>query len=72
VRLRAQIVIDIDAKDFAEAADHQLRVRRVFEAVQETYGQAQFEFRQRRERARRQLPGGRGVLHYTGRMNEYE
>jgi hypothetical protein len=71
VRLRAQIVIYIDAKDFADAADHQHRVQRVFETVRETYDDAQLEFRQRRERARRQTPRS-GVLHYTGRMNEYE
>lgn len=71
MRLRAQIVIDIDVSDFAEAAEHQNRVHRVFEAVRESYDHAQLEFRQRRERSRRQAPAG-AVLHYTGRMNEYE
>ena len=72
MRLRAEIVIDIDANDFADAAEHQERVHRVFEAVRQTYDHARLEFRQRRERTRRPGSGARGVLHYTGRMSEYE
>jgi hypothetical protein len=71
MRLRAQIVIDIDADDFAEAATHQHRLESIYAAVRGQYEQAQLEFRQRRQRPARGAPVGRGLRHYTGRMSEY-
>jgi retron-type reverse transcriptase len=72
MRLRAQIVIDIDADDFTEAADHQLRLERLFHVIRDEYVQAQWEFRQRRQRSLRNGPAIDGPHHYTGRMAEYE
>jgi hypothetical protein len=72
MRLRAQIVIDIDAGDFSEAAGHQKRLERLFQAVRSEYDQAHLEFRQRRQRTLRTGAPAEGLRHYTGRMAEYE
>jgi hypothetical protein len=72
VRLRAQIVIDIEAADFADAAVHQQTVEGLFGQVRNIYDQAHLDFRQRRIRPQRQTVARNGVLHYTGHMNEYE
>lgn len=72
IRLRAHIVIDVDADDFKDAASHQHRVSLLYEAVRTEYGQASLVFRQRRKSAgrhQRKLERGR---HHTGRMSEYE
>lgn len=71
MRLRAQFTIDIDVGDFAEAAKHQERLEQFYEMLHEEYDQAQWEFRQRRERNSRQ-PVYAGMRHYTGRMGEYD
>ncbi len=72
MRLRAEILIDIDAADFADAAAHQQRIERVFAAVRDSYDQAQLDFRQRRQRPQRLTAASNGVLHYTGAMSEYD
>jgi hypothetical protein len=72
MRLRAQILIDIDAADFADAAVHQKRVEQLFGEVCSRYEQAKLEFRQRRQRPHRQTAARGGALHYTGSMSEYE
>lgn len=72
MRLRAQIVIDIDAGDFSEAASHQQRLERLFEAVRVEYDQAHLDFRQRRQRTLRTRASAEGLRHYTGKMAEYE
>ena len=58
MRLKAQIVIDIEAADFGEAAEHQRRVELAFETVREVYPEAQLDFRQRRRFARPRLQRG--------------
>ena len=50
MRLRAHILIDIDASDFVAAATHQRAVEDVLKQVQDLYPQAQLELRERRER----------------------
>lgn len=72
MRLRAQILIDIEAADFADAAAHQKRVEQVFAEVRGEYDQAKLEFRQRRQRPHRQTAARGGALHYTGSMSDYE
>lgn len=71
MRLRAEITIDIDAEDFIDAAQHQKRVEEIFTKVKTQYEQAQVAFRRRGNRAGGTAPAHR-VLHYTGRMCEYE
>lgn len=74
MRLRAHILIDIDAADFVEAAEHQQRVDDVLQQVRSSYAQAKLEFRRRRDaQIRTWTPDTeRAPLHYTGRMAEYE
>ncbi|MGE0595860.1 MAG: hypothetical protein AB7P07_05825 [Hyphomonadaceae bacterium] len=71
MRLRAQIIIDIDAADFAAAAAHQERVEDIMGSVKRAYPEALLQFRQRRERTRRAADLTR-PQHYTGRMAAYE
>lgn len=72
MRLRAQILIDIEAADFEEAAGHQRRVEEILASARESYAQAQLEFRQRREQPHRKTATSRRALHYTGAMSEYD
>ncbi|MEQ1809863.1 MAG: hypothetical protein ABL889_08055 [Terricaulis sp.] len=72
MRLRAQILIDIEASDFSDAATHQQRVEQLFELVRHTYDQAQLDFRQRRQRTLSRRASNGALVHYTGRMAEYE
>ena len=72
MRLRAQIVIDIDANDFADAATHQHRLEGIYAAIRDrVLTRRSLSFRQRRQRPARQVAVGRGLRHYTGRMSEY-
>ncbi|HYE52369.1 MAG TPA: hypothetical protein VEB20_22425 [Azospirillaceae bacterium] len=52
MRLRATIVIDIDAADYIEAADHQKFVGELLDTVRGRYGSVQCEIRERRPRER--------------------
>lgn len=71
MRLRAEIVIDMEAADFNEAADHQRRIDEVLEAVRTFYDGARLEFRQRRERSPRQHPARSEKRYVSGRMASY-
>jgi hypothetical protein len=51
MRLRAQITVEIDAKDFVEAADHQRRLEEFLRDLRREYGQAALHLVERRERA---------------------
>lgn len=70
MRLRAQIIIDVEVEDFAGAAVHQTRLEELYDLVRGQYEQATFEFRQRRLRV---VNGNAptGMQHYTGRMSTY-
>ena len=50
MRLRAQIVVDIDAVDYVEAAGHQHTLQRYLEDIQSCYPGASLSMRERRER----------------------
>ena len=72
MKLRAQIMIDIDAPDFVAAADHQRRIEAILGDIKQSYRQAELMFRERRPRA----PGSETevmlVRHGTGALNRYE
>jgi len=74
MKLRAQITIDIMARDFRDAADHQARVETLMQMIRSEYEQAGLEFRERRDRPPRRPPNGVSPprLHYTGRLHEYD
>ena len=72
VRLSAEIVIEIEAPDFAVAAEHQRRVEVLHEAVRQAYPQASMLLRERKERASaRQIQNARPMVHQTGRLHAY-
>jgi hypothetical protein len=50
MKLRATIVIDVEASDFAEAADHQRRIEQALKGIREKYGAASLDFREQRAR----------------------
>lgn len=72
MKLRAQILIDIDADDFVAAADHQRRIEAIVGDIKQSYRQAELMFRERRPRA---LAGEAEVMlarQGTGALNRYE
>lgn len=76
MRLRAAITIDIEAADFVEAATHQRRLQALFDQVAAAYPAAEFQLRERRERAARrpaeaEPEGVTQLKHYTGKLNRY-
>ena len=50
MKLRAQIVVDIDAENYVEAAEHQRQLEVFLEQVRARYATAQLLIRERRER----------------------
>ncbi len=50
MRLRAQILVDIAADDFVQAADHQKHLGDFLEQLRERYPHAIMSIRERRER----------------------
>lgn len=74
MRLRASIIVDIEAADYVDAATHQRRLQTLFEAVAAAYPAADFQFRERRARAARRPAESEGVTqlkHCTGKLNRY-
>jgi hypothetical protein len=55
MRLRAQITIDIEARDFVDAADHQRRLEELVQEIKGEYSQAELQLRERRERGNSDL-----------------
>jgi hypothetical protein len=50
MRLRAQIIVDIDADDYVEAAEHQNALKTYLQEIQARYPNAEMTMRERRER----------------------
>jgi len=50
MRLRAQIIVDIAAGDFVEAAEHQKFLEQYLKSVRTRYPDAKLSMRERRER----------------------
>ena len=50
MRLRAQIIVDIDAGDYVEAAEHQNTLLRYLRDIKAQYPDASLTMRERRER----------------------
>ena len=50
MRLRAQILVDIDAGDYVEAAEHQNLLQQYLKELQVRYPDASLTMRERRER----------------------
>jgi len=73
MKLRAVLTIDIEARDFVDAAEHQRQVEAVLSKVSEVYPTAELVFRERRATTR----GGGSVSRPaarpqgTGRLSTY-
>lgn len=50
MRLRAQIMVELSAEDFVEAADHQHRLAEFLGDLKRVYPNAELTIRERRER----------------------
>ena len=50
MRLRAEIIIDIKARDFVDAADHQRRLEQLFQPILSEYNEANLVLKERREK----------------------
>jgi len=71
IQLRAQVTIDLNANDFASAADHQRSIEDLMTAIRARYPAAELEFRERRPRPPRALPMKGPMRHYTGAVIDY-
>ena len=71
MKLRAQLVIDIDTEDFVSAADHQRRVHRILHEVKKDYPGATLEMKERRPRPAPAERPGLPVRQHTGRLHAY-
>lgn len=72
VKLRAEILIEVDADDFVVAADHQRRIEGILKEVRENYPQASLTLRERKERsAARRIRPEQPVQDRSGRIHEY-
>jgi hypothetical protein len=72
MKLRAQIVIEVEALDFVSAANHEQNIQAIFKSLKKDYDGAQLEFREVRSKA---LKSGGAPLQkmrrYTGSLHEY-
>jgi hypothetical protein len=73
MKLRAQIVIDVDADDFVEAAKHQVKIESFLRELEPEYPSVVLTFRERRAAAMGASdPQATGVRKPTGKLNIYE
>ncbi len=73
MKLRAQIVIDVDAEDFVEAAEHQVRIETFLREIKPAYPGVVVTFRERRAASNGpREPASTVVRKPTGRLNAYE
>jgi hypothetical protein len=72
LKLRAQIIIDIDAEDFIAAADHQRRIAQILAELKRDYSQAELSFRERRPRSFGPSAPPMPVRQRTGALHQYE
>lgn len=62
MKIVGQITVELSARDFVEAADHQRRLESLLAVVRQQYPAAALNVRERRDRAR---PGGRPATYET-------
>jgi len=72
MKLRAQIVIEVEAEDFLAAANHERAIQGIFRDLQSDYGSAQLEFREVRSKTPKDVAAGvRKMRRYTGNLHQY-
>jgi hypothetical protein len=72
LRLRAEIVIELDATDFVEAASHQNRLEQLLDQLHDVYPRARLSIRERRDRGPRPPASLRPNGRTTGRLHKYD
>lgn len=72
MKLRAQILIEVEAEDFVSAANHEQAIQTIFRDLQGAYGTAQLEFREVRSKSLKEnAPALRKMRRYTGNLHQY-
>lgn len=73
MRLRATFIIDLDAADYVDAANHQQKVEAILAEIAQTYPTSRLELRERREA--RMTPQQASATHAlrpsTGNLHAY-
>jgi hypothetical protein len=72
LHLRAEIVVELEAADFVEAAAHQNRLETLMAQLRDVYPHAKLQIRERRDRGPRPSSPPRPRGHATGRLHHYE
>jgi hypothetical protein len=70
MRLRAEIVVELEAADFVDAATHQNRLESFISQLSEAYPNVKLTLRERRDRGPKEAdlrPSG----HASGRLHRY-
>ncbi len=70
IRLRATIIIEFEADDFADAAVHQNRLKAVVAGLSENYRDVELSLRERRDRGPKEVEVKPSSL-TTGRLHRY-
>ncbi len=72
MKLRAQIMIEVEAEDFLAAANHERAIQGIFRNLQNDYSSAQLEFREVRNKTPKEgAVGVRKMRRYTGNLHQY-
>jgi len=72
MKLRAQIMIEVEADDFMAAANHEQAIQTIFRDLQSRYSAAQLEFREVRSKsAKDNVTSLRKMKRYTGNLHSY-
>jgi hypothetical protein len=72
MKLRAQIMIEVEAEDFLAAANHERAIQDIFRTLQSDYSSAQLEFREVRSKTPKDgVIGARKMRRYTGNLHQY-
>jgi hypothetical protein len=72
MKLRAQIMIEVEADDFMAAAGHEQAIQSIFRGLQMQYEGAQLEFREVRSKTAKDAAASlRKMKRYTGNLHSY-
>lgn len=72
MKLRAELIIEIEADDFVVAAEHQRRIEGILRAIREEYPSASLVLREKKERsAARKIRPEQPIRNITGKISRY-
>ena len=73
MKIKAVISVDIDARDYVDAADHQRAIETLIEGLRDAYPEAALTFKERRlsRRSPASAPTGGAPVARTGRLSAY-